>query len=190
MGTVRRFNLPGFHYVDSSTSLYLDTVREPSITVVDTSVAGNKKVNFVEDSNTIEEIDSEKAYNILHLTGVKGMLFKGGNTIDFGGSDLALHINVDEEPDAEYSNEVITVNSRNTMEEVDSTNHVNILHMNSIKDLFFRVKNNSVFDEFNTLFTRGTIYDISGRESQGVNLGANGEGATVSGSVMTLQLVD
>ena len=190
---MRRFNLPGFHYVNASAALYLDTDRESTISVDDASTevaVDDKKIEFSEPSNTVEEYDSEKEYNILHLTGIKEMKFKGGNTIDFGGSDLALHINTEEEPDSGYANEVITIDSRNTMEEVDSTNHMNILHMNSIKDLFFRVKNNSVFDEFDTMYTRGTIYDIANRESQGVNLGPNGEGASVSGSVLTLQQID
>lgn len=114
------------------------------------------------------------------------MLFKGGNTIDFGGGDLALHINTEEEPAAGYSNEKITIADRNTMEEVDSTNHINILHMNSIKDLFFRIPNNTVFNEYETIYTRGTLYSISGRTSQGVNIGVNGTGASVSGNTLTL----
>lgn len=186
---MRRFNLPGFHYVNVSAALHLDTDVEPTITVVSASTevaADDKKVRFVESSNVTEETDSTKQYNLLHISGVKGMLFKGGNTIDFGGGDLALHINTDEEPVAGYDNEVITISNRNSMEEVDSTNHINILHMNSIKDLFFRIKNNSVFSEFKTLFTRGALYDISGRTSQGVDLGLNGEGASVDGQVLTL----
>lgn len=53
-----RFNIPGFHYVKPSTTLFLDTNKEPSIEQKEDEQTGEEWIAFNEDSDRMEEHDT------------------------------------------------------------------------------------------------------------------------------------